>query len=80
MDGNGSFNNFLVGGSRASSDNPGPAIQTYLNDETFVNGATVNERPLLLKLADSSGINIMGTGIGHDITAMLDRDPKKYTC
>jgi hypothetical protein len=35
---------------------------------------------LLGRLADSSGINIMGTGIGHDITAMLDNDPAQvYT-
>jgi len=26
-------------------------------------------------LADSSGINTSGTGIGHDITAILDNDP-----
>jgi hypothetical protein len=33
---------------------------------------------LLLKLADSSGINTAGTGIGHDITATLDDDTKNY--
>ncbi len=76
-DGNGSFSNFLVGGSQSvSSDNTGPTVHPFLNDETFTNGMVVNETPLLLvHLADSSGINIMGTGIGHDITAMLDNDP-----
>jgi hypothetical protein len=40
-----------------------------------VNGSIVNQRPMLiLKLADSSGINTSGTGIGHDITAMLDNN------
>jgi hypothetical protein len=35
----------------------------------------VNQQPvLILKMADSSGINTSGTGIGHDITAMLDND------
>jgi hypothetical protein len=29
---------------------------------------------LVLKLADSSGINTSGTGIGHDITAILDNN------
>jgi hypothetical protein len=29
---------------------------------------------LILKLADSSGINTSGTGIGHDIIAMLDNN------
>src|SRR5205823_3018073 len=46
-------------------------------DEKFVNGSITNDRPiLLLKLADSSGINIMGTGIGHDLVAILDNDQK----
>jgi hypothetical protein len=30
----------------------------------------------LVKLADSSGINILGTGIGHDLVAILDNDQK----
>ena len=52
--------------------------KAYLNDEKFVSGTIVNETPvLLLHLSDSSGINIVGTGIGHDITAVLDGDPKK---
>ena len=82
LDGNGSFDNFLIGGSQGvSSDDTGPVVHAFLNDETFVNGMTVNETPLLLlHLSDSSGINIMGTGIGHDITAVLDGDPQKtYT-
>jgi len=78
-DGNGSFTNFIVGGSQGvSADNIGPDIKAFMNDEKFVNGGIVNETPvLLLQLADSSGINIAGTGIGHDITAILDGDPKK---
>jgi hypothetical protein len=31
----------------------------------------------LVKLADSSGINIMGTGIGHDLVAVLDHDQQQ---
>jgi hypothetical protein len=78
-DGNGRFTNFIIGGSQGmSSDNVGPDIKAYMNDEKFVNGGIVNESPvLLLHLADSSGINIVGTGIGHDITAILDGDTKK---
>ena len=35
---------------------------------------------LLINLSDASGINIAGTGIGHDITAVVDGDIKKtYT-
>jgi len=48
-------------------------MKAWLNDEKFVNGSIVNQRSILiLKLTDTSGINTSGTGIGHDITAMLD--------
>jgi hypothetical protein len=79
LDGNGNFNRFLVGGSRGvSSDNTGPVVKAYLNDENFISGAVVNATPfLLLHISDSSGINIMGTGIGHDLTAVADGDSKK---
>ncbi len=33
---------------------------------------------MILKLADSSGINTAGTGIGHDIVATLDHDNRQY--
>jgi Peptidase family C25 len=74
-DGSDFFNGFIIGGSTTVVDNDqdGPEIKAWLNDEKFVNGSIVNQRPvLILKLADSSGINTSGTGIGHDITAMLD--------
>ncbi len=79
LDGNGSFTGFLVGGSGGTlSDNTGPEIKAFLNDEKFVSGTIVNETPLLLlHLSDSSGVNITGTGLGHDITAILDGDTKK---
>ncbi len=32
---------------------------------------------MLVKLADSSGINIMGTGIGHDLVAILDHNQQQ---
>ncbi|HEV8271949.1 MAG TPA: type IX secretion system sortase PorU [Chitinophagaceae bacterium] len=74
-DGSDFFNGFIIGGSTTVVDNDqdGPEIKAWLNDEKFVNGSIVNQGPILiLKLADSSGINTSGTGIGHDITAMLD--------
>jgi hypothetical protein len=80
-DGTGSFTGFLVGGSAntLNDDKEGPGIKAYLNDERFVNGGITNENPvLLLKLADSSGINTAGTGIGHDIVATLDDDNSRY--
>ena len=78
-DATGVFNQLKIGGSGnvALTDNEGPLIKPYLNDEKFVQGGLVNEQPVLLvKLADSSGINTSGTGIGHDLTAILDNDDK----
>ena len=80
-DGNGFFDGFIVGGTanNVDSDNKGPEIKPFLNDEKFVNGGISNETPVLvLKLADSSGINTAGTGIGHDIVATLDNDNNRF--
>ena len=61
------------------NDNAGPEIKPFLNDEKFVNGGISNENPvLILKLSDSSGINTVGTGIGHDIVATLDNDKNQF--
>jgi hypothetical protein len=81
LDGHGFFDGFMIGGSGQGqqNDDQGPGIRAYLNDEKFVNGGTSNEQPLLiLKLSDSSGINTVGTGIGHDIVATLDNDPDRF--
>lgn len=78
IDGSGVLQNIIIGGSGNGVLDPlGPSIKAYLNDEKFVNGSITNNRPILLvKLADSSGINILGTGIGHDLVATLDNDQK----
>lgn len=80
-DANGFFSNFIVGGTGndAGSDNQGPEIKAYLNDEKFVNGSITNQNPVLIvRLKDSSGINTAGTGIGHDIVATLDNDNRQF--
>jgi hypothetical protein len=80
-DGNGFSNNVIIGGisSTASTDNEGPEIKAYLNDEKFVNGSISNANPILLvRLADSSGINTGSAGIAHDIVATLDNDNNQY--
>ncbi len=71
------YNNTLkIGGlnANAPADNLPPEIFAWMNDESFVSGGTTNESPvLLLKLTDDNGINT-ASGIGHDITAILDGD------
>ena len=80
-DGNGFSKNVIIGGIAAgiNSDNIGPEIKAYLNDDRFINGSLTNEAPvLLLKLADSSGINTGSSGIDHDIVATLDGNNSEY--
>jgi hypothetical protein len=44
-----------------------------MNDEHFTDGSITDENPwLVAKVSDDSGINTVGSGIGHDITAILD--------
>ncbi len=78
-DGNGVYTDLIVGGTgNGIADSDGPTLRVYLNDEKFVNGSITNAQPILLvKLSDSSGINVMGTGIGHDLVAILDDDEEQ---
>ena len=75
----GHFVNFTVGGTASDfvNDSVGPEIRLYLNSPSFVDGDDVNATPtLMVELYDENGINTMGTGIGHDITAIVDNDPR----
>ena len=76
-DGNGYYEGFVIGGTSSSAvaDNQGPQIELYMNDENFVYGGITDENPLLLaKLRDEHGINMVGTGLGHDILATIDKN------
>jgi len=79
-DANGYSNSFDIGGSYENSnyDEQGPEILLYMNDSQFVNGGITNENPKLLAYVfDEHGINTVGNGIGHDITAILDENSSK---
>lgn len=68
---------FVVGGlgGEVKKDAVGPQLNCFLNTEKFINGQAVNETSwLIVKLFDSSAINISGIGIGHDITATIDEN------
>lgn len=76
QDQTGSSFDIQVGGinENAEEDNIGPVINLFMNDENFVTGGITNESPTLLaKIEDSNGINT-ASGIGHDITAIIDGD------
>ncbi|WP_375417885.1 type IX secretion system sortase PorU [uncultured Hymenobacter sp.] len=69
-----------IGGANrnAVTDLTPPKIRMGLNDTTFASGGLTNLNPTLVaRLSDESGINTTGAGIGHEITATLDRDPTK---
>ena len=70
----------LVGGAARNfqKDITPPEIKLFMDSESFAfGGLTGQNTTLLATLRDSSGINTTGTGIGHDITAVLDHDPSK---
>ncbi len=74
-DASGSFLDIVIGGSADSliNDSDGPELEVFMNDENFVFGGMTDENPILLAyLSDSNGINTIGNGIGHDLTAILD--------
>ena len=73
-DGNGGYTGFVTGGSQAGpADLLGPTVQAFLDSPGFSDGSETGQSPVLLvRLSDPSGINIVGTAIGHDLTARLD--------
>jgi hypothetical protein len=75
LDAGGNENKVIIGGiSEAGlNDNIGPEISLFLNEETFIDGGLTNESPILIaKVFDENGINTVGNGIGHDVTAIID--------
>ena len=77
IDAHGAFENFVIGGTSGSqiSDNQGPQVQLFMDSQDFVSGSNTSKNPTMLAfLSDENGINTVGTGIGHDITAVLDDD------
>lgn len=79
-DAHGYYSNVTVGGfdQSAEPDITGPEVRLYMNDEDFLSGGITDENPMMLAFAsDESGINTIGTGIGHDIVAVLDGNTDK---
>ena len=75
IDAHGYSRDFLVGGTADDfeEDFDGPKVELFINDTNFVFGGISHENPLLIaRLEDESGINTVGNGIGHDITAVLN--------
>lgn len=76
-DGIGEEKRVIIGGVNPNGldDEIGPEINLFLNSNTFVNGGLTNESPFLIaEIFDENGVNTVGNGIGHDITAILDEE------
>jgi len=76
-DAGGFYTDVIIGGSSENSitDDVGPVIEIFMNDESFASGGITNTSPnLFIKLEDQLGINISSNSIGHDIVAILDDD------
>lgn len=81
-DASGVFSRVVVGGSenptKIPTDGNGPSVRLFMNDTLFISGGVTNENPTLLALiADEHGINTVASGIGHDITALLDNNQEQ---
>ena len=79
IDAAGHFTSFTIGGvsSEGLADDQPPIVQLYMNDKNFVFGGITDANPdIYIVLMDDNGINVSGTGVGHDIEAVLDNDDK----
>lgn len=76
IEANGGSENIYVYGydESAKPDTEGPVIDyLVLNASSFKNGDTVNESPMLIaSFHDESGINVSTSGIGHQMTVLID--------
>ncbi len=74
LDAAGGDENIVVGGnSGIVKDNTPPLVQAFLNTDAFAFGGITDNNPkVLVKCADDYGMNVTGTSIGHDLTAILD--------
>lgn len=74
-DARGNKRNVKVGGlvPNPKPDDEGPIVKLAMNDWSFVNGGLVGlNADLLAFFEDSSGIDVTGLGLGHDLIAVLD--------
>ncbi len=73
----GYYDRIIIGGTAAnpvSDDNP-PLVEVFMDDEEFAFGGLTSPDPVIyVKLSDDFGINVASSGIGHDLTAVLDEN------
>lgn len=73
----GASNEILIGGiaTDAANDTTGPSIRAWIDYPAFVDGGVTGNNPVLYaEIEDPSCINTSGTGIGHDLSLVIDGD------
>lgn len=79
LEAHGENDNFTLSGYVDTvNDEIGPSIYCYLNSDAFVNGDEVNSTPYFYaEINDKDGINVAGSGIGHDLELIIDGNMNK---
>ncbi len=75
LDGKGVDETPIIGGinSSANADDKGPDVALFMNNEKFVDGGMTDQNPIFIaKVFDENGINMIGSGIGHNIELRID--------
>ncbi|MFN7833031.1 MAG: type IX secretion system sortase PorU [Bacteroidota bacterium] len=74
LDAAGADETIVIGGNAGViKDNRPPLVQAFLNTDAFVTGGVTDNSPkVLVKCSDDYGMNVTGTSLGHDLTAVLD--------
>ena len=72
----GDYQNIIIGGTNSAAlyDDEGPEVLLYVDSDEFVSGGTaLSQHPVLLaELYDTTGINYLNIGIGHELLAIVD--------
>lgn len=71
-------NKIIVGGTdtAAVNDGNGPDIEIYFDNANYVSSYLVGSEPnLIVKLSDETGLNTTGTGVGHKLEGILNKNP-----
>lgn len=67
---------YLIGGTADSlaNDETPPTLKLFIDDESWIFGGTTSTTPkLYATLFDANGINTIGSGIGREMEAILDK-------
>lgn len=70
-------NKIIVGGTdtTAVNDGEGPEIEIFFDDANYVSSYLVGPEPnLIVKLFDETGLNTTGTGVGHKLEGILNKN------